>query len=165
MQSNFKYRSTKKQNIKKGVNSGLMWSPLTDLSGLWILLKEVLATRHDSSPTHSHEEIELLMARFPENILGYGVTLEGRLLGGAVLFINHNVVHTQYLAVNEEGRLIGALDFLIDKLIEKYRVTKRYFSFGISTENEGRELNTGLVFQKEGFGARGVTHDFYRLDS
>ena len=38
---------------------------------------------------------------------------------------------------------------------------RRYFSFGISTEQAGQYLNEGLIAQKEGFGARTVVHDFY----
>ena len=41
---------------------------------------------------------------------------------------------------------------------------KTYFDFGISTEENGRVLNSGLIDQKEGFGARGVVHDHYELD-
>ena len=40
---------------------------------------------------------------------------------------------------------------------------KKYFDFGISTEQGGRYLNEGLVFQKEGFGARAVVYDTYAI--
>ena len=36
--------------------------------------------------------------------------------------------------------------------------------FGISTEDNGRILNDGLIFEKEGFGARSVCYDTYELD-
>ena len=160
----FKYRSTKKQNIKKGVQAQLSIHELDDLQEYWQLLGAVLGSRHDAEPTHSYEEIQKLMLALPKHIKGYSVKHGDQLLGGALLFINHRSVHTQYLGVNPEGRDIGALDFLLDKLITHYQNEGYdYFSFGISTENAGKYLNEGLIFQKEGFGARAVMHDFYRI--
>ena len=40
------------------------------------------------------------------------------------------------------------------QLIEDVFSAKRWFDFGISTEDDGRILNQGLIEQKEGFGAR-----------
>ena len=42
-------------------------------------------------------------------------------------------------------------------------VSRQYFSFGISTENNGTVLNEGLLAYKEGFGGSTLVHDFYRL--
>ena len=69
-----------------------------------------------------------------------------------------------YMGSGDKGRKIGALDFLIGTLMEKYSTTKRYFDFGISNENEGRFLNEGLCAQKEDFGGRTVAYDQYKLD-
>ena len=69
-------------------------------------------------------------------------------------------MHTQYLAASEEGRRLNALSLLLAELIGRY-AGRHYFSFGISTEQEGQVLNGGLVAQKEYFGARGIAHDFY----
>jgi len=49
-------------------------------------------------------------------------------------------------------------------LLEEYRQNKRFFDFGISTENGGRYLNEGLIAQKESFGGRVVAHTTWRLD-
>ena len=37
----------------------------------------------------------------------------------------------------------------------------RIFDFGQSTENSGYILNENLIFQKEGFGGRGVMYNVY----
>ena len=68
------------------------------------------------------------------------------------------------MANSEVGREIGALDLLLDYLIKNIYKDKKYFDFGISNEDAGRYLNTGLIAQKEGFGARAVVHDFYELE-
>lgn len=68
------------------------------------------------------------------------------------------------MASSDEGYLAGALDFLIKKLIDDYSSQKMFFSFGVSTESNGKTLNQGLLFQKESFGARSVVHDIWSLD-
>ncbi len=44
------------------------------------------------------------------------------------------------------------------------RSDKRYFDFGISTEQDGSYLNNGLIAHKEGFDARAITYDTYKED-
>ena len=38
-----------------------------------------------------------------------------------------------------------------------------YFDFGISTENNGKFLNEGLISQKEGFGGRTTVYQTFEL--
>ena len=65
-----------------------------------------------------------------------------------------------YIAASEEGRDKGALDFLFYRLIQiSQKEGFRYVDFGISTEQDGHYLNEGLLFQKEGFGGRGICYD------
>ena len=83
------------------------------------------------------------------------------LLAGILLFLHlHAVAHAQYIASTDEGFEVGALDLLFDHLIRKYEGKCAYLSFGVSTEDSGRFLNEGLVFQKEGFGARAMCTTF-----
>ena len=41
---------------------------------------------------------------------------------------------------------------------------KKWFSFGISTENMGRKLNEGLIRYKESFGGVSCIFDFYEIN-
>ena len=84
-------------------------------------------------------------------------------MSGALVYDFGHIVHTQYLGTSDEGRKVGALDFVLNELISKTYSDKKYFSFGISTEDSGRYLNEGLIAQKEGFGARAIVHDFYEI--
>ena len=86
------------------------------------------------------------------------------MIAGALLFVYENLVHTQYLASSEKGRELGALDLVISELINEYKNNKKYFDFGISTENSGLYLNEGLISQKEGFGARTIVYNTYKLE-
>ena len=87
----------------------------------------------------------------------------GNIVAGTVMYVTDNVAHSQYIAASEQGRDYGALDLLFSKLITDVFAAHRYFDFGISTEQGGRFLNEGLMFQKEGFGARAVVYDTYEI--
>ena len=140
----------------------------TYLPEFWNILENVLRNRHNVNPVHSLDEIASLAMRFPENIVLRTVADSNRnIVGGTLLFISNNVVHAQYIAANDEGREKGALDLLFQTVIDEYSQPngkQKYFDFGISTEKAGAYLNEGLIFQKEGFGARGVCYDSYLLE-
>ncbi len=159
------YRYSRKYELNRARKAGL-WVELTeDAEEYWQILNNVLQKRHNRRPVHSSEEMKLLMGRFPQNIkLWVSRANDGRMLAGAWIYIYNNVVHTQYLATNAEGRGCGALDMVIDRLIHEYAPTHQWLDFGISTEEDGRLLNEGLVQQKEGFGGRGVCYNVYELD-
>ena len=57
---------------------------------------------------------------------------------------------------------LGAQKVVADLLRTFYK-DKLYFDFGISNENNGKNINQGLQYWKEGFGARTIIHDFYSI--
>lgn len=158
-----RYSKGRKWSINKAKKENLNVVETQNYEIFWSLLNDVLSAQHDSRPTHSLKEIQYLRDMFPENIKLFMVYKDEEVLSGAVIYENHQIVHTQYLANSTNGRDIGALDFLIDYLIKDRYKHKRYFDFGISNEDQGRILNPGLISQKEGFGARAVVHDFYEI--
>lgn len=159
-----RYSKGRKWSVNKAKKEELKVIESTDYDTFWQLLESVLEAQHGSKPIHSVEEIKSLSISFPKNIKLYLALKDKEILCGAVIYENDKIVHTQYLANSLLGRDIGALDFLIDYLINNNYKAKNYFDFGISNEQQGRILNTGLVAQKEGFGARAVVHDFYEVD-
>ena len=158
-----RYSKGRKWSVKKSQKEGVTFQESLDFSSFWILLNDVLNQKHDIHAVHSLEEMKLLHSRFPQNIRLFLAYRNGELLAGSVVYETQTVAHTQYLANSNLGREIGALDGLIDFLIKETFKHKKYFDFGISTESQGQELNTGLISQKEGCGARAIVHDFYEL--
>jgi hypothetical protein len=157
------YTKGTKYNLSKARKNALQVAESTDFRTFMTIEEELLRTKYGTKPTHSHEEISMLAGRFPDNIKLYLVFKEDACLGGTITYQTSTVVHTQYIGITDEGKEIGALDTVTDYLIQHYSSTHRYFSFGISTTHEGRELNEGLIRNKESFGARAVVHDFYQL--
>ena len=157
------YSKGRRWSVNKAKTESLSVHAEASFSDMWALLREVLNAQHGAKPVHSLEEIELLRVKFPNNIKCYTARLNGELVAGAVIYETDTVAHTQYLANSEKGRDLGALDFVINHLIKNVYKDKEYFDFGISTEDDGRTLNKGLIAQKEGFGARAFVHDFYEI--
>ena len=124
---------------------------------------ELMLAKFGKPPVHTAAELRRLATRFPDNIKLFTATRDGRLLAGAVIYESKNVAHTQYILSTDEGREIGALDVLIDDLINVVYARKRYFDFGTSNAEEGRVLNEGLFENKESYGARAVVHEFFEV--
>jgi hypothetical protein len=155
-----RFTPERRRSIAKARKAGLQVQVGQDLAQFHALLTQVLE-RHGAAPTHSLAELRLLQSRFPSQIVLHEARADGELLAGTVVYDFGRVVHTQYLAASDEGRRVDALSLLLAELIEQVYAQREYFSLGISTEDEGRALNQGLVEQKERFGARAIVHDFY----
>ena len=124
-----------------------------------------LGTKYGIRPVHTLAEIELLHGRFPDNIVLYQAVRDGQVLGGVVLYLSPPVVHAQYSSATPEGKSLGAIDAIYERIMHHDYKDWPYFDFGRSTENpDGSGLNEALVFQKEGFGARGLCYDIYEWD-
>ena len=154
----------RKWSIKKSKDSGLTVGRSHDFAAFMAIEEEILQKRYGVKPTHSVEEIELLAGRFPEQIQLFTACRDETVLAGAIVYESPNVAHTQYIASTDEGKELFAGDRLLDFLINEVFAEKKYFDFGISTEDQGRFLNVGLVTQKEEFGARATVYDTYEMD-
>ena len=154
------FTESRKSGIRKALQAGIEISESDDIDAFWNILQANLHHKYGINPVHSVEELKLLKSRFPHQIRLFMATLDGRPLGGTALFITPTVVHTQYISANEEGKQKGALDLLFREMLKKdWNVD--FFDFGKSTSKESCELNRKLIFQKEGFGGRGVCYDTY----
>lgn len=155
----------RKAQISRAKREGTQISQSEDFPAFIALLNNVLQSRHQAQAVHTAQELSLLHSRFADNIKLFVAKKSNEILAATLLFVYPNLIHTQYLAVNDEGREIGALDLLLKTLIETYASSKAYFGFGISNENNGLLLNSGLISQKEGFGGRTIVHSFYELSA
>jgi Acetyltransferase (GNAT) domain len=162
--SNAPIQSRRRRGAAKALREGVVVGKSEDWDGFWQLLTQTLQARFEVTPVHSPSEIKQLRGRFPENIGLYLAMLGSEILAGVVIYESTQVAHSQYIASSSKGRETGALDMLFMHLLEVTVAAKLFFDFGISNEEEGQVLNRGLIEQKEGFGARAVVHDFYRLD-
>jgi hypothetical protein len=153
----------RKSGIRKAKKNGLVVRESGDYEAFMNILADTLGERHGVKPVHSVEEIKLLAGRFPNNIKLFGSFQGERMMAGVVMYESKNVAHIQYVANSKEGWDIGAQDIIEDHLINTQYKNKRYFDFGISTENQGQLLNLGLILRKENFSASAVMYDVYHI--
>ncbi|ELD3962693.1 GNAT family N-acetyltransferase, partial [Campylobacter coli] len=147
LQNVLKMSDLRKRCIKKAQKNKVEITSSEDFNIFLILLNSVLQKQHGVNAVHSVEELKLLYSRFPQNIKLFVAKFNGEIIAATLVFIYENLVHTQYLAANEKAREIGALDLLIKTLMDEFAKSKKYFDFGISTENGGEFLNHGLISQ------------------
>lgn len=152
------------EGVKKAKKNGLRIAEDANFQLFWneILIPN-LATQHDAKPVHSAEEIESLALKFPKNILQFNVFKEDRIVGGATIFETENVAHVQYISADGDKQTLGTLDFLFYFLISERFANKNYFDFGTSNENQGKNINEGLLYWKECFGARSIAQNFFEV--
>jgi Acetyltransferase (GNAT) domain len=152
----------KKQSLAKAEKAGIRVEISDKYIDFYHILEDVLA-HHGARPTHSLAELELLASRFPTQIQLLTALQNDEIIAGIVLYRCGQTLHTQYMASGEKGRALGGLEAIVRHIITTAAPGEKILNFGISTENHGMVLNSGLMAQKEMFGARCVVHETYEI--
>ncbi len=160
------YNRSRKNGYKRGLKNNLTVIETDDFESFWneILIPN-LDDRYNVRPVHSLEEIQLLKSRFPNKIRQFNVYLKDKIVAGTTIFETKHVAHSQYISGNADKNALGSLDFLHHYLLEEVFADKSYFNFGISNENDGQNINEGLQYWKEGYGAHSITQGFYKIET
>jgi len=159
-----KFAESRMSGVRKARRSGYEIRESDDLEAFWEILQNNLQEKYEAKPVHSVAEMRLLKARFPEQIRLFMCYRGQEPLGGTILYLTPQVVHTQYISASPEGKKTGALDLLFDYLLNKAGLEYPYFDFGTSAEKDSNEVLSSLIFQKQGFGGRAVCYDRYEYD-
>lgn len=160
-----KWHRDRRYGVNKARNNGVSVRRSDDLAAFWHVLDMNLGNKYGVKPVHTVEEMALLKSRFPDNILLYVAEKDGETLGGTVLYVTNQVIHAQYISASPEGKRLRVIDAIYEVILNHdFADFRLYFDFGKSTEDLGTYLNENLIYQKEGFGARGVCYDTYEWD-
>lgn len=163
MQNKLKFTERRRRGIKQAVKNGIVIRQSDDYESFISILSDILRKYHNAKPVHTASELELLASRFQDNIKLYAAYKDERMLAGVIIYETGNVAHTQYIANSDEGRQCGALDAVMDYLINQRYANKAYFDFGTSMDENGVDYNDGLITQKQEFGGRGIVYDIYEI--
>lgn len=159
------YDTTKRNQIRKVLREKkFVFEEKKELrKEVWIAMNDTLEQKHNVHSTHTFEEMNELMGRVPNYISTYYVdTIDGEYGAFALIYRFKNVFHTQYLDTNYKytGQYPNLL--LIHELIQIARKDGySKFSFGVSTENDGKFLNDGLFNYKAGYGGGSIIQEKY----
>jgi len=161
-----RFQKNRREGINKALRNNLTIKVDTNYEGFWndVLLPN-LSKKHGIAPVHTLEEIKLLAARFPQHIFQVNVYKDGKVVAGTTVFLTQTTIHPQYVSGNADKNAYGSLDLAYDFIINKFRDDKRYFDFNISSEENGKVLNQGLLFWKESCGARSHTANTYLVNT
>lgn len=156
-----KWHHGRRYSANKAQRQGFEIEPSGNFASFWRVLDGNLSNKYGVHPVHTLDEILLLKSRFPRNIVLYTAIKDGEVMGGTVIYLTPQVAHAQYISATPEGKKLGAIDAIYDRILNYDLADYPYFDFGKSTENKGHYLNENLIHQKEGFGGRGVCYDTY----
>ena len=151
---------------KRGKKANLDVVSDDDFDLFWnnILVPNLLE-KHQSAPVHSLNDIKWLKNKFPDKIKQYNVYNAGVIVAGATLFLCKHTVRCQYISGNNQSNTLGSLDLLFDTLLSSAYKHKSFFDLGASTKANNKLINKGLLYWKEGFGARSISQDFYQIET
>lgn len=158
------FDSKRRNQVRKAVKGQFVFITEEGIrDDVWENMNRTLMSKFDVKPTHTLEEIKKLEGLCPEHIKTYYVdTTDGEYGAFALVFLFKNVFHTQYLDVNYKctGQYPNLL-LIFDLIKEARRKGYRYFSFGASTEEDGKILNRGLYHYKAGYGGGDILLPIY----
>lgn len=160
-----KFIKDRRAALRKAESFGISVSDSQQWENFWDILNHNLNSKYGAKPVHSLSEILSLHSKFPGNIKLYTATgKNNEIYAGLVAYITPKVVHAQYISASPEGKEHGAVDAIINFLVNTEYKEKAYFDLGTSNEEGGKILNESLIYQKEGFGGRAVCYDTYEIN-
>lgn len=134
------------------------------LPDFWQVLVARLEERHGATPAQTLDDVLALHRAFPDLVDCVVARSGADVVAGGVVVRTGPVDHTPYLAADDTGYRLSALDLVIEDVVAAARRrAASYVSLGTTTTHGGRVLNEGLHRYKAEFGAGDVVHETYDL--
>lgn len=160
----------KMRNILKCEEHALVFRELTldsEIEAFYNLL-EINLSKYGVKPIHTVEEIKnFKYERIPNNVKFYGVFENEVQVAGGMLFVfeQANVIHAQNLSADYHFTEYSPITYLYYRIIKQAKEDGyNYLSWGISTEEQGKILNFGLIRNKESYGSKHqVNRTYYKI--
>lgn len=148
------------RNIKKCEKHGLKFRELQDDDEIDVFheLLKINLSKYGVSPIHTATDMKLFKKHLiPDNIKFYGVFKNEMMMAGGMMFVfeKANVIHAQNLVSNYHFNEYSPITYLYYCVINQAKKDGyNSLSWGISTEDNGKEINVGLIRNKESYGSR-----------
>lgn len=157
------YNKLRRRALSKTASLQFLIKEYDKAAPLMKMVSDCLRDRHNASPVHTADEMQLLKERFPAKIRFWMLEFENEPQAAVCVYDTGMVAHAQYIATTPAGRDLNLLTPLFNHLIREVYASRAYFDFGTSNENHGLYLNAGLLRQKASYGATGVAYSRYTL--
>jgi len=150
------FTSSRRRDYKHSLKNNFVFSKLISNEQIceWYNILCESLKKFYTKPVHSLEELIDFENNRLKDIVGfYCVYYNSMLIAGSMVYkFSNKVFHTRYLAANPVYLKFFYMNFIDTQLIKTaYEERFRYFSFGISTEENGRILNYNLAEFNAGF--------------
>ncbi|MGM9928071.1 MAG: GNAT family N-acetyltransferase [Bacillus sp. (in: firmicutes)] len=154
------------RNMNKAIKQGVLVTESDDYKFFWEILESNLKGRHNTLPTHTYDNMLDIIQRYPTQIKLFAAFYEGKMIGGVLVFLlNHRVINCFYICHDNQYQHLRPLNLVFNQLIAwGMKEGFHFVDWGISTENKGKVINSGLFKFKEGFGGRGILRETYKLN-
>lgn len=153
------FSPSRRRNLRKTENLPLSFREIETPSEMEIFYShlEISKAKFNVKPVHSVSELLDLKSRLPENIRFESLWLSGEYFSGMTVFLfpETKVAHMQYSAPNEKFHALQPSVAICAAAIRRAaQEGYQKFSWGISTEEDGKILNESLYKFKEKFNAK-----------
>jgi hypothetical protein len=163
LKSKIKFSKGKLEGVKKASKNSITISKSEDFEAFYQIMHELLTNKYQTKAVHNLDELRLLKNKFPENIKLFAAFENSNMIAGTIIFETQTVAKTQYISSTERGRELGAVDAIMNYLINELYTNKSFFDFGSSRSDDDYGFNESLLAQKEMFGARAIVQEVYLL--
>lgn len=151
------------RNYQKALKSGLSVVEDANINDFWPILENKLKHNHNAKPAHTFDEIKHLKTFYHGRIKLFAA-YEGVTPAAGVLafLLNERVINCFYIAHDDRFQHMRPLNLIFGHMMEwGLKNSFLYLDWGISTEEKGSSVNTGLFRFKEGYGGHGVLRECY----
>lgn len=156
------YLPRARRDLNKSIQAGLQINDSSDVETFYEILLENME-KFSGQPTHSRQEVNWLIKKFPERVRIFNVTHDGLTIASSLVFkCNSQVLLVFYWAQRQDAIHLHPKNFLISELA-KYAMANqiRYIDFGPQTLK--MEPFYGVTMFKESLGGNGLLRKSYVL--
>ncbi|MEA1912786.1 MAG: GNAT family N-acetyltransferase [candidate division WOR-3 bacterium] len=157
------YKQEARTATRKAKREGVTVREGGSFKDFYEILKNNLAMRHNTTPTHTLDELLGLKELFPKRIRLFSAFYKNQQIAGTVLFeANKKVVLAFYISHNQKYQHLRPVNLLFYEVLKwAYRNHYKFLDLGTFTLN--MEPNFGLGRFKESLGAQGIFRDYLEL--
>ena len=158
-----KFKPSHQRALRKSKKLGVTTKLTNRVDEFFSMLKNNLKIRHGVNPTHSLEELKLLIKLFPDSINIYGAFYDGQMIAGVLnIMVKEGVALAFYISHKEDFQELRPLNLLFFDIF-KWSLKNNIKVYDFGTFTDKGIANMGLGRFKESFGASGVFRDSFKI--
>ncbi len=158
-----KFKPAHQRAVRKSKKLGVETRITNRVEEFFSILKNNLKIRHGVNPTHTLDELKLLIKLFPNSINFFGAFYDKQMIAGVLnIIVKEGVALAFYISHKEEFQELRPLNLLFFDIF-KWGLKNNIKVYDFGTFTDKGVANMGLGRFKESFGASGVFRDTFKI--